>query len=141
MKFIDKFVLVPIERYERLTKMQSFSNEENNVKKEVITYPKGKESTESNINNNLLQKEDNKNSVKESSTITESQSNQEISPAVGELDKAKKTPKKRKIVPAPPPGIPNLVKKKKKSVHVLPPGVPNKIKKVDFHWYSPFKQK
>ena len=55
MKFTDKFVLVPIERYERLTKLHS-SKDENELNKEILQKGNGitNETSETDKTNQIL---------------------------------------------------------------------------------------
>ena len=141
MKFTDKFVLVPIERYERLTKMQSSSNKETNSKKEDNIHFERKDLS---IEDRKDISEEEIKSQEDSIVKKENHFDQENSTPLVNPQKKKKQVIKNKL-PAPPPGIPVSIKKRKTKKLSTPPGINNKkkikkIKKEDFRWYNIFKK-
>ena len=112
MKFTDKFVLVPIERYERLTKeLSSDKDEENKEVSMKKNFQKG-----------------------EGLEIAHTENRNSFSEGVDKSVKAKQnlpSPIPNKSHQKLPPPFP------KYPPH--PPGIPNKIKKPDFRWINYFK--
>ena len=139
MKFTDKFVLVPIERYERLTKMQSSSNKETNSKKEDNIHLERKDLS---IEDSKDISEGEIKPQEDSIVKKENHFDQEDSTPLVNSQKNKKVIKIKNKLPAPPPGIPVSIKKRQQKKLPIPPsGINNKIKKnkkVDFRWYSIF---
>lgn len=140
MKIVDKFVLVPVERYDRLIKnnnenIPDFSQagkgdtieEKNNLSPNpaFTGINKTETNSENSLKNPILQDSINKRKVKDLNPSTETSNLTQI-------------PKKTPINPI------SKQKKKKKILSVIrklrppPPGIPNKVKAIDFKWLSPF---
>lgn len=121
MKFTDKFVLVPIERYNQLTKDLADGNFNKGNKSEDLSS--------SSQDANKLYKE---NKIHESHApekekqitfiddIEQQRGKGKLKKLKSPLNKSSKIKKVRKTFPRPPPGI------------------PNKIKKSDFKWFKIF---
>lgn len=97
MKHTDKFVLVPIERYERLIRGNSSNKNEGKHEEEVRLHQKG----EGGENKGEDLKED-------FSKINKLEGVGEDKKVIENRENKKEADKK---VPAPPPGIPNKIKK------------------------------
>ena len=113
MKFTDKFVLVPIERYERLMEKQSSNKiETDQTAADIETVQTG----------GLLDKKiENEEEIKETKDQTNKENKgveyEEKPSLVKNFKKVRKNNPKKKF---PPP----------------PPGIPNKLKKIDFRWLT-----
>lgn len=116
MKFTDKFVLLPIERYERLMKSNCFEGDKTKeIKENELRLQQeggGKEKQDTEEKEDIKSKRDKFDENKDSKA--EEVEEEKTQESEGEKDYTTKIP---------PP----------------PPGIPNKIKKEDFKWIVLFK--
>lgn len=152
MKTVDKFVLVPFERYERLinnhnnkdliNKQQESYKSINSVQKGGADIDKNTPIEEKRLNINdqshspithdkdNLPKKLNLTNTQPDSAITEKKAKKEkIQSHVNIITKKQKKTKLTENLP--------IIAKKKK-LPPPPPGIPNKIKAQDFKWFSLF---
>jgi len=126
MKFTDKFVLVPIERYDRmLDTPPSSRNEEKEVKK--LQSGEG-------IDNKISIKEEDKTTggaeYKDQEKNEDKYNVDKEKDSTSDLNAITNSLKDNKIF------VPSIKRRKKLKLSQPPPGIPNKIKKSDFRWIS-----
>ena len=124
MKFTDKFVLVPTERYERLMK-QKLPNKIETLQTVTKTKP-----------NQIGGFQDKKIEEEEEEEEEQGREGNTISKTKEQTNKEYRNEEKPKLA--------KNFKKTKKNVSIIdkekipprPPGIPNKIKKSDFRWLT-----
>lgn len=130
MKYIDKFVLIPIERYNQLTKKQNVGEGNDNVLNEIKSGKGGKigkDNEEKEVKDIVGSEEDKQPSeqgLKNSGLISKVHIEEDPSPTITKRktlapvkhlnrDKVTKQKSKKKYkYPPPPPGIPDKSTKK-----------------------------
>jgi len=122
MKFVDKFALVPIERYKQLLKSVNDENEGAESIDQKGTG-QGQKTLEEGLDTGEVVKEGFGGEV-----IKKGFGDKAVGESTEKKDRLVTKAPKRKF-PPPPPGIPNKFKKI---------GIPNKAKKIDLKWLSLF---
>jgi hypothetical protein len=125
MKFTDKFVLVPIERYERLMDKKADNigkKDEQNILINKKEQKGGGKLISNSENINIIDQDQNQLQDNTQEQVHEREERKEGEGEHSSIIKTKSESNNEKV---PPP----------------PPGIPNKIKSIDFRWLTFPKQK